>query len=79
LGALVAALLLAYDFIFLETFLNYGNTTSFFPWAWQVGYSNFDAMEQSFLLAFVIALAVLVACMISFGIIYPKAVNASQS
>lgn len=39
-GVIISSLMLTYSFIFLNTFLALGNTTSYFPWAWGILYTS---------------------------------------
>jgi hypothetical protein len=58
-GAIIASLLLAYDIIFLETFLSYGDTTSYFPWAWNEYFTSFAPVQNLYLLSVGLSIAAL--------------------
>jgi hypothetical protein len=47
----IAVLLFAYDLLFFVTFEVYSNTTSYFPWAWGVAYTDFYTVQFNFCLA----------------------------
>jgi hypothetical protein len=55
-------LLLFYSFIFLNTYLTLGNTTSYFPWGWQILYTAWGTVEYQFVEGVGISLATIGAC-----------------
>jgi TolA-binding protein len=71
-GTIAGTLLLIYDFIFLATYNSYGNTTSYFPWAWNAFYFDYGKVEGLFYIALAISLATIVACGVTLILILPK-------
>jgi hypothetical protein len=67
-GGIISILLLAYTFLFLETFKTVGNTTSYFPWSWRIAYSN-PGVVMNF---FWVGIAVSVAPLIVYGFVFLK-------
>ncbi len=55
----VSALLLAYDFIFANTFQSLSNVTSYFPWAWQVVIYDSSSVSVLFFVDFAVSLTLL--------------------
>jgi hypothetical protein len=47
-GIFMSSLLMVYTFLFLFTFFALRNTTSYFPWAWQVFYVSFGSVMNQF-------------------------------
>jgi uncharacterized membrane protein len=45
---IISFFLLAYSFIFVATFEQLNNTTSFFPWAWHSVYTTYPPVELLF-------------------------------
>jgi hypothetical protein len=64
-GEAIAILLLTYSFIFIATFLQFGNTTSYFPWTWSAFYTRAGIVWNAFYLGIGISVATLAACMVA--------------
>jgi cellulose synthase/poly-beta-1,6-N-acetylglucosamine synthase-like glycosyltransferase len=62
---ILAGFLLAYDFIFVNTFLVYGNTTSYFPWAWGVAYTDGGPVQSLFNGALVLSISIIASCIVA--------------
>ncbi len=67
LGMIASVLLLVYSLIFLNTFLLYQNTTSYFPWAWRILYTSSGTVMNFFYIGMATSLIPLIVCSILFG------------
>lgn len=70
-GIIIGSLLLAYDFIFVNTYLIFGNTTSYFPWAWGALYTQFAIVQTMFLVTEAISLVAVAGCALSLLVTVP--------
>ena len=59
-GIAVSVLLAIYSFIFLYTFYSFNSTTSYFPWSWQVLYTNLSSVLNLFYAGFGISLFLII-------------------
>jgi ABC-type phosphate/phosphonate transport system permease subunit len=71
-GLIIAGALLAYSIIFVDTYVAFGNTTSYFPWAWATAYSDANAVQSLFLESFTISVIAIAACAVSLYFIIPE-------
>jgi hypothetical protein len=71
-GMISATLLYAYSLLFLYTFLTFGSTTSYFPWAWQAFYTNSGAVSDMTFIGVMIWIVAMVACIVGLDWTYPK-------
>jgi hypothetical protein len=65
-GIVLAGLLLAYDFIFLYSDVVFHNTTSYFPWAMGVSYTDYAKVSSMFFGAEALSLATIGGCVVIF-------------
>ncbi len=61
-GIIISGLLLTYSFIFINTYLTFGNTTSYFPWSWGLSYTAAGIVAEEFVTGVGISLATISAC-----------------
>jgi hypothetical protein len=61
-GIIISGPLLAYSFIFINTYLTFGNTTSYFPWSWKLSYTTAGIVAEEFVTGVGISLATISAC-----------------
>lgn len=57
---------LAYSIYFIVTFLTFGTVESYFPWEWQITYTNFSMVSVIFAVSIGISLGMLVPSSIQF-------------
>jgi hypothetical protein len=61
-GIIIGALLLYYDLDFLNTFSALGNTTSFFPWAWNEYYTTSGPVQSLYSTGFELSFSIMAGC-----------------
>jgi hypothetical protein len=77
-GEIVAILLLTYSFIFISTFMQYANTTSYYPWNWQTVVTQSDVVWNQFYLGIGISIVALAGCMGAQFFIFEKKLKAKR-
>jgi hypothetical protein len=71
-GMIMSYLLVAYSFLFLVTYMSLGNTTSYFPWAWNVFYDSVGPMQDMFFASVAVSLAGVVGCTLGLWYVIPS-------
>jgi hypothetical protein len=71
-GLITSFLLLVYAFIFYATFLNYSDTTSYFPWAWDVIYTDSATVSSMFYGAEAVSVIAIIGCLTLLLAYFPR-------
>ncbi len=63
----ISSLLLIYSYLFAYTYNVFGNTTSYFPWAWEAFYVNYNSVMNLFFAGVGLSLAIIVSSLFALA------------